>query len=347
MAFSMKPTNDVTREYYTHEVNPPKYSNDDRVLIVDGDILAYKLAAMGDDRACLVSRDGKTKEFKNKTEFKKLCLKNGWDYSTFEKKDILKPKDVAPLIGSLKAALNNVLRDTGCNKYELYLGGGENFRLDLPLPERYKVSRKDLLRPTHLNECKEYLIRHRGAKKIKCREADDYVQQRMYELHTQGIDAVLYSNDKDARQSLKHDIVIYNPDDSSIKTYKGGLGELWLQPNGDLKGSGLKWLISQTMLYDKIDNYIMNRHYLKNYGEKSLYKDFKDLKSEEEVLNKVVERLKALLPEHTEFTSWDGKEQKFNWLELTELYMKCAYMKIADNDPTTFESLLKEWNIEY
>ena len=48
----------------------------------------------------------------------------------------LKPKDIKNVIGNLKAALNNILRETNCNKYELYLGGSDNFRVDLPLPFR-------------------------------------------------------------------------------------------------------------------------------------------------------------------------------------------------------------------
>jgi len=347
MAFSMKPKNDVTREYYTHEVNPPKYSKDDKVLIIDGDILAYKLAAMGDERACLVSRDGKTKEFKNKTEFKKVCLVNDWDYSTFEKKDILKPKDIKNVIGNLKAALNNILREANCNKYELYLGGSDNFRVDLPLPEQYKSSRKDNLRPTYLPDSKDYLLRYRGAKKIKGRETDDYVQQRMFELHKEGIYAILYSNDKDARQPLHHDIIIYNPDDKSIKTYKGGLGELWLQPNGDIKGSGLKWLIGQTLFGDSTDTYKGNQLSGITYGDKSYYNDVSDLQTIEEVLNYAVSKWREWYPEPLTYEAWNGKTYTKNWLEIAEMYWECAYMKISDNDPTTFESLLKEYLIEY
>lgn len=344
---STQTSNDPNVEYYTHEINPPKYSKGDRVLIIDGDILAYKLASKGDDRVCMVSRDGKTKQFKNRTEFKELCKKNSWDYDTFEKVDTLIPKDVSVIIGNLKAAVGNILRATNCNKYEIYIGGSENFRLDIPLPDQYKSSRKEALRPTYLTDCKEYLIRYKGGKKIKGRETDDYVQQRMYELHKEGIDAILYSNDKDSRQPLHHDIVIYNPDDKSIKTYRGGLGELWLQPNGDVKGSGLKWLIGQTLFGDVTDTYKGNQMSGVPYGDKTYYNNVKDMKSIEEVLSYAVSKWKEWYPEPLTYKAWDGKKYTKNWLEIAEMYWSCAYMRIKDNDETSFESLLQEYLIEH
>ena len=61
----------------------------------------------------------------------------------------------------------------------------------------------------------------------------------------------------------------------------------------------------------------------------------------------VVEILKTKLPEKIEYTSWNDVDVSVDWLGLTELYFKCCYMRIRDNDETTFESLLKEYGVEY
>lgn len=338
---------DVNKEYYAHEIIKPVYDKDDKVLIIDGDILTYKVAAIGDVRCCKVTKDGKSKEFSNKTDFKRICEANGWDYSSFEVEDILKPEPIEYCLGTLKAAINNILERTGCTKYEIYIGGGGNFRLNLDLPTQYKSARTNQLRPTYLTDCKEYLIKWKGAIKIKGREADDYVQQRMYELHQDCVEALAYSNDKDIRQEYRYNIRVFNPDDEKITTYKCHLGEVWLQPNGDVKGSGLKWLIGQTLFGDSTDNYKGNQLSGVRFGEKTYYKDVKDILTVKELLEYAVSKWKSWYPEPIKYETWDGREVEKSWLELANMYMSCAYMLISDNDDTTFESLLQEYGIEY
>ena len=37
----------------------------------------------------------------------------------------------------------------------------------------------------------------------------------------------------------------------------------------------------------------------------------------------------------------------YNRMEVIELYMSVAYMKVSHDDSTTFQSLLKEYGVEY
>lgn len=337
---------DITKEYYPEELTPKKYPKGSRVLICDSDILAFKLASVGDDRVCLVSRNGNTKEFKNKTKFKELNKDKGFDFSTFEFKDILKPKPIEFCLQNLKNAVKNIKERTECTHVELYIGGGGNFRASLPLPTEYKGDRKDSLRPTYLSDCKDYLMKYHGAIKIKGVEADDYVQQRMYELHLDGVEAILYTNDKDALQAYRHDITTYNPDKEEIKTFKGGLGEVWIQNGKQVKGSGLKWLIGQTLFGDSSDSYKGNELSGIPYGDKTYYKDVLEIKTVKELLEYAASKWKTWYPDFVEYIAWDGTKQNKNWLEIAEMYWSCAYMRLSPNDPTTFESLLKEYEVE-
>lgn len=340
-------TTDLDKEYHPSELTPKKYPKGSTVLVIDGDILAYKLSAIGDDRVCLVSKNGKTKEYKNRTEFKKKHKNKGWDFSEFTFEDVLKPKPIEYCLGTLKSAIRNIKERVNADYVEIYIGGSGNFRLDLPLPNQYKSDRKDSLRPTYLTDCKEYLMKYHRAIKIKGVECDDYVQQRMYELSLDEVDAILYTNDKDALQAYKHSIKTYNPDKDEIKVFKDGIGEMWIQSDKYVKGSGLKWLIGQTLYGDTSDFYKGNQLSGVDYGDKTYYKDVKDITTIKELLEYAVSKWKSWYPAPLTYTAWNGVEYTKNWLEIAEMYWSCAYMRISNNDDTTFESLLKENNIEY
>ncbi|MBQ0111550.1 MAG: hypothetical protein KBT03_00300 [Bacteroidales bacterium] len=339
---------DVTKEYFAHEVETPKYPKNSKVLVLDGDVISFKVAAVSDDRVIVVKKNNTTKEFKNRTEFKKLCKLKGWDYDSFVVTDLLKPVPIENCLGVLKRAVKNAMERVKATHFELYIGGSGNFRDQLPLPEKYKGSRTGGIRPTYLSDCKDYLIKYKGAKRIKGRECDDFVQQRMFELNQQGIEAVLYSNDKDARIEWRYPITIYNPDKDDIVTYKDGLGELWIQDGKHLKGSGLKWLISQSMIVGDVTDCYLPRHFFnKQYGAKTWYKDVCDIEDTTEFLQFAVDKFKSLVGDEATYTDWTGVTHSKNWLEVAEMYFSCAYMRVYSEDETTLESLLKEHDVEY
>lgn len=339
---------DVTKEYFAHEIQIPKYPDNAKVLVIDADIASFKVSAVSDDRVIVVKKNSTTKEFKNRTEFKKLCKKKGWDYSSFEITDLLKPVPIENCLGVLKRAVKNAMERTGATHCELYIGGSGNFRDQLPLPEKYKGSRTGGVRPTYLTDCKDYLIKYKGAKRIKGRECDDFVQQRMFELNQQGTDSILYSNDKDARTEWRYPITIYNPDKDDIVTYKDGLGELWIQDDKHLKGSGLKWLISQSMIVgDATDNYLPRYFFNKQYGAKTWYKDVCDIEDTKEFLQFTVNKFKSLVGDEVTYIDWTGVQHNKTWLEVSEMYFSAAYMRVYSEDETTLEGLLKEWGVVY
>ena len=324
----------------------PVYDKDDVVLVIDGDILAYKISTAVEDRYVTITNSkGDTRDFQTKTKFKEWCKSKGKSFDDYSLEEKQSAESIEFCLGTLKRAITKVMNKVGANKVEIYVEGTGNFRKELPLIDLYK-DREVTLRPIHLKACKQYLIDWQGAIAVDGRETDDFFQQRLYELHLDGIKAIGYSNDKDSKQEYRYDITLFNPDHNEVKTYKGGVGELWESSNG-IKGSGLVWLCFQCILFDKIDSYCMNQFYTKRYGEKSFFKDFKDLKTKNDVLSKAVEKLKLLLPEKIEYIDCFGKKQGHNWLSLTELYFQCCYMKVKDNDNTTFESLLKEYGVEY
>ena len=345
--YDKKESVDVSKEYTAEEIyaDLPTYSKGDKVLIVDMDIMCYKISSVCEYKYLFTCKDtGEEFSVKSKTSFKDYCLLNNLDYENFNCVNEQKAEHKSYAFKTVSDALQKALEFTGCNKYELYIGGSNNFRLKIPLPTQYKMSRTTIQRPLLLSDVKDYVVKYKGCKKVKDIECDDLAQRRMRDLNKQGIRSCLYTIDKDSKGVIDYDISIYNPDKNDIEFVKGGLGNLYDTKNG-VRGDGLKWLMFQTAMYDRVDNYVMNSHYLKRYGEKSFYKDFNDCKTEKELLEKLIAKWKELLPEKTVYTSFDGSLQEHSWLSLAEMYYSCA--KMQDGSFPTLVSLFDEYGVEY
>lgn len=337
-------------KYRAEDIERVKYPKGSVVLIVDMDTLIFRVASACQRNFIKVTNpQGKSREFKNRTEFKEYCAERDWDYKNFSIEDKIEPEPLKNCLAVLKKSVEKLKRDFGVTHVELYQGGEENFRLDLPLQDRYKGNRV-AEKPVHLPDCQEYSVTYLGSKIVKGVETDDVVQMRFLDCTEQeGVICYLATVDKDAKQVFQSDKLfrIINLASWQIETFKGGVGELHMNARGEVKGSGLVWLLFQLMQGDPIDNYAQKKLYPVKYGEKSFYKDFAHLDNPVDLLNKFVEVTKARLPETVSYTAWDGQEVEMSWLEVQELFWKCAYMRVNPNDTMTFEKLLKEHGIEF
>lgn len=319
---------DYSKEYTAEEVYAllPTYNKQDKVLIVDSDILSFRCASVCESKYEYTHSNGDVYNVKSKTAFKTYCLENNLDYDSFT----CEPKQVADPISyclkTVKDSLKKVMEFVGATHYEMYLGGSDNFRLKIPTPMEYKASRSDMLRPLLLNPVKEYLIKYKGAKQIKGSEADDVVSHRMRTLNKQGIRCIAYSVDKDIYQNVDYDLMVYDPAKEDIIVSKKGVGDIWETKQG-IKGSGLKWLIFQVLLGDEVDGFTPKGFFKKRYADKSFYKDFNDCKTEVEVLDKFVEVARRLVPRNVTYTSFTGQLIELNRKELFEMYYLLPKMR--------------------
>lgn len=335
------------RDVDIERINYPKGSV---VLVIDMDTLMFRVAsACQDDFIRVTNKEGKSKNFKHRTAFKEHCEEKGWDWKDFTIVDQVKHEPLDYCLNTLKRSVANLKKKFGITHIEMYHGGSDNFRSKLLLPEPYKGNRKEV-KPVHLADCATYAEKVLGSKHVTGLETDDIVQMRFIDITSQdGVICYLATIDKDAKQVYQIEKVmrIINLMSNTIETFDGGLGELHFNARDEVKGTGLKWLLFQLMQGDDIDNYVQKRLFPKKYGEKSFFKDFDPIDNPKDLLQKYVDIVKARLPEVVKYTAWDGTEVELDWLEVQELYWKCAYMRVAPNDPTTFESLLKEYGIEY
>ena len=336
---------DVLKGYAPQEIYSalPNYVKQDKVLIVDGDVLAFRCSTVCETKHSYTHPNGDVYNVKSKGVFKTYCLENDLNFDGF----VCANEQIAdPLPYCLKTvseSLKRVMEFTNCNKMEIYIGGSDNFRLKVPTPVEYKASRSDLTRPLLLNGVKDYLIKHKGAKRVTSEEADDVVSNRMRTLHKQGIRSVLYSSDKDAMTNVDYKIDVYNPDKVDIFTSKGGVGDLEIV-KGKLKGKGLQFLMYQLLHGDSCDNFSPKPFFNKRYGDVGHYKEFNDCKTEVEVLEKFVEVARRLVADSVSYTSFTGQLIELNRKELFEMYYLLPKMK--DGWCETLEELFSFYGLD-
>lgn len=335
-------------EYHPKDIPRKEYKQGDVVAIFDADTVVFPVSSACQEKTVVVTNaKGQQKEFKNKTKFKGWCKEKGKDFEDYTISEKVVAEPVEYCLGTLKRAIKNLKEAVGATHVELYLGGSGNFRLELPTPIKYKDNRKDMSKPVHLEACQEYLMKYMDAIKVKGLECDDFVNIRTIEVNKmKSVKGVLVTTDKDALATFSDEIYVYKA--NTLYHLTEPLGELWLDNGGKVKGKGLKWQTTQALITgDATDNYLPRLHFNKTYGEKSWYKDVKDIDNIQEFLRFATEKFRSLVGDVVVFKDWSGKEQKMGYLELADLYFSAAYMKTSNDDQRTFQSLLKEYDVEY
>lgn len=176
------------------------------VLLIDGDILAYRAAAASDGRMYSFTYSGGTVHRPYKKDIMKerdALLSAGQECT-----DIVlayEPDPVEYALHTLKQSIVSLETDLsdyidGCGAKEIFLTNGESFR-NTEVYAGYKKNRDDMRKPFHLNECKQYLMNKYGAKARPGElEADDMIAMRATELLSVGAPYIIVSLDKDLMQ---------------------------------------------------------------------------------------------------------------------------------------------------
>lgn len=347
---------DLTREWtyqevwdevlYSGNVLPKKLTKGHRVVFVDADAVVFRTSAAVETRSVKTVVEGVEVEFPTRTLLKEYCVDVDVEYEGLSITDHHENENIANCLSTLKKTVRNLYKDLEATHVVFFLGGAGNFRLDLPLPTQYKAQRKVLRRPDYLKDCRDFLNKHYCTFIIAGHEADDLTESfSAHLINNSEAWACGVSMDKDYLGSIPKNRYFHLVN-RTLHELEGGLGYLKLT-KGKLTGEGLMFSIAQTLLFDRGDNYIMNSHYNRRYGESSFYRDFHNCKTEKEFLEAVLAKLDDLLPDITEYTDWKSVHRRFTRLELVEIYYAAAYMKKHPNDKTTFKSLLDKYGVDY
>jgi hypothetical protein len=191
---------------------------------------------------------------------------------------------------------------------------------------------------------------------VKGIEADDVLSMYQFKGHVDKLENGFYSyrtvaQDKDARQT---DGELFNPttDSNGKWTYPepliiDGLGSLYLNDKGDVKGHGRAWLYFQIMNGDDTDGYNPTKPFKIRCGDKTVYKHLKECTTDKEYLEKLVEAYHGWFPDGVEYESHCGKEMKITPIEYMQLIGTCAYMLRWEGDKFDVFNLLNQEGVTH
>ena len=167
-------------------------------ILVDGDIAAFRPAAVTDGRMWVVKNQ--VGAWKYKKDVDKFCKE--MDLSLRDISVEFYPEPVEHALAAMKMSMLSIKRTliTHCDNIELevYISGEGNFRNEIN--PQYKANRIGVRRPHHLKACRDYLVEHYGAVKVDGMETDDMLTIRATELEAEGRPFVIASIDKDLKQ---------------------------------------------------------------------------------------------------------------------------------------------------
>lgn len=318
-----------------------------RILIVDGDLLAYVCAAAAEERSILVTHKptGINKSFKTRTAFKESMKKRNKeitdDYSIEDQQEAESPAFCFKVIRQKIEKLKKIAQ---ADEVEVWCEDVDNFRLHLPLPSLYKGQRASMLRPLLLKDAKDYLRRTHNAQRSYGMETDDSVNIRAYEELEKGNIPIISSFDKDSTQADGIYILNENKKDPKPELMPE-LGELTFEKTKGVKGTGLKFLCFQWLWGDPSDNYKGSELANAGFGNKSAYDLLVDCQTVKECLEVVISKYKEWYPEPFEYKAWNAELVKADWKFLMRLYFKCAYMKRSRDDNSEPDWLFEKYGV--
>lgn len=331
------------------------------LAILDGDILSFRCSAANEKRTveCTHNETLEVVTFDTATEFKAWVASEG-NFSV-EDFTVTPKQEAGPIehaIGTLKQLVHKLTAEAKCKDYHVVLSGKSNFRLDLPLPTRYKDSRKDVARPLQLQDCRDYLIKYHNAEVSEGDEADDVMNGYSLAGYREGRYVVQVNLDKD---SLHGPGWVYDWTKMTEPELITGFGAMTLtlrdtgkkSAKGEpvmekiIKGKGRIFLAYQIVFGDPVDSYKPCELAKVKFGEVGAYNLLKDATNDKEAWEAIVGQYRRWYPAPVTYRAWDDTLHTKDWLEIMQMYADCAFMRRWDGDRLDTKKLLDRLAIAY
>jgi hypothetical protein len=284
----------------------------------------------------------KTKEYK---QFPNAIIKDCQKVSETGWKNAAKNK--------INYDINRFLKATKCTHVLICLGGPTNFRDELDLPNKYKGSRANSLRPIKLKDVRELLTEMYPSTFSDNEEADDIISKYQFQsFKDRTIRIVVCTLDKDARGTPGW---LYNPDHDHL-VFIEGLGFVKLitkvnELNGKktykIYGEGRMWFYVQLLMGDEADDYSPN-FIVKNKDNLTDLRTFKlleNVKTDQECWQIIVKTYKGWYPESVTWITQTGKEVTGNWIDILQVYVDVVHMRRYDNDRIDVRKILDKYGL--
>lgn len=319
------------------------------VLVIDGDVIAYKAAAANETRS-ITATHNETKavtEWDNRTAFRDFLKENKLVEADYTIADVQDPRHVSYGISLVNQMIKRICQCGRIDKYEILLSGSDNFRDLIPLPKRYKSGRDDNIRPLQLRAIRQHLIDEHGAIVINGEEADDAIAQRMWQGYKaykkRGDPRVVGATvDKDAYGTMGF---LLNWDKMTAPIYISGLGELHWEGK-KIKGTGRKWFYAQATMGDPVDYYRpADLCPGAKFGDAACFKLYDKCTTDQECWRAMYDQYKKWYPSPVTYTAHDGQEYVKDAVEIMQMYVDCAHMRRWPDDRIDCEATLRKLGI--
>lgn len=313
------------------------------ILIIDGDILAFRCSAANETRSIKVTHKvtGQQTTHAHRTAFREH-IRGSFEESEFDIDDLQTCEDLSHAYHAINTCIDAWMTKCEADEYEIYISGKGNFRDSLPLPSKYKGTRSGNTKPLQLQECRDYLVKKHKAQPVDSMEADDKLAHRAYEGFKEGTRNIVISLDKD---SYGVESWLYNWTKMNQPERIKGLGEIELDSEKKLRGKGRKWFYAQWAMGDPVDAFKPSEIAGKKFGDVGCYNLLKDCTTDKECVQAVYDQYCKWYPEPVTYAAWDGTEHTKNVIEIMDMYAACAHMKRFPDDIFDTKKLLDKLEI--
>lgn len=316
-----------------------------RLCVIDGDILSYRCSAAIEKRTVEATHK-ETLEvvtFDTATAFKEWAGEEKDNYTLVPKQEA---EPVEHALHAMKQTIARIVENAKCDSYHIVISGPTNFRNDLPLPTKYKDSRKDTTKPIHLKACKEYLIAKHNAEVSDGVEADDILVGYAVQGYKNKEYVVQASLDKDAKHGPGWLFDWSNMDEPELIE---GYGGLYISEGASktVKGTGRAFLWYQILFGDPVDAYKPCELAKVKFGEMGAYKALSKATCDKEALEVLVAQYKKWYPEPVTYRAWDDSLHTKDWLEIMQMYADCAFMQRWEGDRLVMKDVLDKLKVQY
>lgn len=325
------------------------------IACFDLDAVKYAAASVGESRTILVTHKvtGRTKEFKNKTEFhgRGKNKDGGWlgelnksrdshfTIDDFDIEDVQAAEPVENALHTAKIMVENAIYASKADKVEYFIGKGDSFRVERSTILKYKGQREAMIKPLRLEEVSDYLTKKYAAEVVTEIECDDrcvietYRKQNKFIL---GLDKDFYGTTR---------FFNFNKPDEGIVDCSG-FGKLWLDEKRKVRGVGRVFKLFQCCSSDSSDNYAANCASDCRWGQMSAFNALKNCTDDKELFKASVDVFKTLYPTKKTIKGWRGDDIEVTWLYVMQECFDMCHLHRKVNDWVDLEDVLTRMGIE-
>lgn len=318
------------------------------ILLFDFDLITYRAAAVAEKREVVVKhlKSGRERNFKTRTKFKEFLAAKDFpfvkeDYS-FTDIQIPDPPEFAFQV--VKSQIKKIKDSLDATYIEGFVGGKDNFRFLLDLPQKYKGSRDTMQRPVHLKATKVYATENYPGSVIDNLEVDDWVVIRFWELENAGQYPVIVTLDKDQKACVGTRYYDWTQNYAEIVEVPAFGWLEFIEKKNKVDGIGLQFYAYQMLQGDTADDYTPRDLHKSNLGDKKAVELISPCETTLEIFEAIEKQYKSWFPEPITYTTWDGRVVQKDYMQIIEMYHQLVYMKRKVNDSTTYLDLKKEFS---